>query len=342
LISSRTKWVPIALLSFIYLGGGLYPFHWSPPFITYRNVAQQGPEGGWKFSAPGIVKTLHAPEWLSEAIDTGSLEIALEIRPSRNDQTGPARILSISKDPYNQNLIVAQEGKSLIVRVRTPKTSLSGLPNHEIDDVFAQPEWQRVQMSIESGQVRVRINGTERLTASLPERAFSVWARDYSLALGNEMTFDRPWLGEIRRAEITIGRETFDYGSEEPLAVPRQYTVPRNACLVQIVPLSCSTLDRHRLFDWAVNLVGFVPFGILFARWLGGVNTVFRAAFASCALSLSIEIGQIFVPGRYSSTEDLLLNVAGGALGALLALRLFSSKAPDHGAPAALEATRSL
>jgi hypothetical protein len=307
----------------MYWTAGFYPFHWTLPFIGYKNVVQRSPGGGWKFSQPGIVKTIAAPEWLSQAIKDSALNIILEIRPSSQDQSGPARILSISKDPHHQNMIIAQEGTSLVLRLRTPQTSLSGMPSYQIEGAFARLEWQRVDLLVKPEEVQIQINGAQRLAAKLPARALSNWATDYSLALGNEMTFDRPWLGEIRRAEIIVGQEKLDYAREDLLAVPEQYYVPRHNCLVQVVPLSCSSLDQDRLLDWLLNLIGFVPFGILVAGLFPHRGIIRTATLASLVLSLSIEVGQIFLPGRYPSSEDLLLNLVGGALGATLTSRVF-------------------
>jgi VanZ family protein len=39
------------------------------------------------------------------------------------------------------------------------------------------------------------------------------------------------------------------------------------------------------------------------------------AVFAGLGLSLSVEVIQIFVPGRWTSTDDVLLNTLGSCLG---------------------------
>jgi glycopeptide antibiotics resistance protein len=88
---------------------------------------------------------------------------------------------------------------------------------------------------------------------------------------------------------------------------------------MQIVPLSCGELDQDRLLDWLTNFIGFVPFGLVVARVFPHRDVVQTVMLASFGLSLSIEIGQLFLPARFSSSEDLLLNSIGGALGAILA-----------------------
>ncbi len=314
--------VPVCLI-LMYWAAGFYPFRWSFPFIAYENAAQRIRGGGWQFPKAGIAKTRTVPEWLSKAIRLSSLHIVLEIRSLDSNQLGPARILSISEDPYRRNLTIAQEGTNLVLRLRTPKTSLNGMPSYQIDDVFARPDWQRIEVLIRPEEIQVQINGRPRVSDKVPAHALLVWANNYFLALGNEMTFDRPWLGEIRRAEIKIGDEVVDYARADLLAVTAQYSVPRSTCLVQVIPFSCSQFDQYRLSDWLFNLIGFVPFGLLIAGLFRSNGTIRNSTLASFALSVSIEAGQIFLPGRFPSSEDLLLNTVGGALGAAFAVRIY-------------------
>ena len=78
-------------------------------------------------------------------------------------------------------------------------------------------------------------------------------------------------------------------------------------------------------FDVAVNVLGYVPFGILcvaalYPRMRG--RSAFLAALAgAAALSLLLEALQSYLPSRDASNVDFLSNSAGGALGAALGLR---------------------
>lgn len=78
-------------------------------------------------------------------------------------------------------------------------------------------------------------------------------------------------------------------------------------------------------FDIWANLLGYVPLGALVAvarlRGGGAVPGAMAWALLSAAgLSYGMEFTQQFIPGRYPSALDWLLNSAGGLLGALLAL----------------------
>jgi hypothetical protein len=73
--------------------------------------------------------------------------------------------------------------------------------------------------------------------------------------------------------------------------------------------------------DVAVNLVGFIPFGLAFAWFLRGPSRSKRSVLlwtvaAGCLLSFVIELAQVWLPSRDSSLLDLLLNTLGTLLGA--------------------------
>ena len=59
-----------------------------------------------------------------------SCEITVEawIRPTKLGQTGPARIVTISKDTSQRNVTLGQENESFQVRFRTSTTNSNGLP----------------------------------------------------------------------------------------------------------------------------------------------------------------------------------------------------------------------
>ena len=78
-------------------------------------------------------------------------------------------------------------------------------------------------------------------------------------------------------------------------------------------------------FDLIINMLGYVPLGFvaglaLHPRCRGAVLVI--GALAYCALlSVGVEALQTYLPARVASKVDVLSNVAGGLLGALLAAR---------------------
>jgi hypothetical protein len=77
--------------------------------------------------------------------------------------------------------------------------------------------------------------------------------------------------------------------------------------------------------DAEVNVLGFVPVGLLFTLWcvtnlrLGGRTAVLIAVALGLVISVLIELGQVWMPDRTSSATDVITNVTGAALGAAAA-----------------------
>jgi VanZ family protein len=87
-------------------------------------------------------------------------------------------------------------------------------------------------------------------------------------------------------------------------------------------------LSTYTAFDAAINLLSYLPFGLL-------VGLALRARFSAVAslagalclgvlLSAGMEYLQMYLPARISSNMDMLTNSAGALLGALLAVSITS------------------
>ena len=120
----------------------------------YRDLSQQLPNLLWQSSFPrsdrgskssGIL--LNSEQWLKTAQparyltkrlqNTGEFSLFLTISTDEFAQTGPARIISLSKEIYNHNLIIGQEKTDLSFRLRTPITgSNANQPEFIIPEVF--------------------------------------------------------------------------------------------------------------------------------------------------------------------------------------------------------------
>ena len=76
------------------------------------------------------------------------------------------------------------------------------------------------------------------------------------------------------------------------------------------------------LFDIVANVALFVPLGFFFTRALPNVSLRRRALltlFSALLLSGSVEYFQVYCHNRIPSTTDILTNVLGAGLGAMLA-----------------------
>jgi hypothetical protein len=93
---------------------------------------------------------------------------------------------------------------------------------------------------------------------------------------------------------------------------------PFDLCLI------CGTRGTS---DAILNVALFVPLGVALA--MNGFS-VARAAAIAFALSLAIEVTQLWVPGRDPSFGDLTFNTVGGAVGSLLVRRRTAWLAPER------------
>jgi hypothetical protein len=308
----KSRWILLLAAISSYLLVALYPYDVGSPLKD--NGAEWLHDGTLHFRAPGIARTQSPPEWLDDATRSHRLSVFLRVRPADLSQTGPARIFTVSRDPWNRNITLGQDADALVLRLRTQETDADGQPERVIPGVFTGARWIEFSVTIVPGRIHIEIDGRVRFDDRLPDRPLKHFDRTYRLALGNEFTADRPWLGEISRATVTAGTFRVDYVDAARVELPRRLRHFHNP--PRLIPFRdvAST-------DGIVNLLAFVPLGLLF-----GCLTVERNrrstgwAIAAIALvSLCIEALQWWMPGRFMSIDDLLLNTLGGMAGLLLA-----------------------
>lgn len=106
------------------------------------------------------------------------------------------------------------------------------------------------------------------------------------------------------------------------LTIPRTYRSLRRDILTPF--WRHVEFDRGFAVDVIINVFGFVSFGFCLARCLRqgqqlpSAWALLAAILAGAVLSLSIEIAQVALPGRCSSSLDLICNTFGAGLGAAL------------------------
>ena len=300
----------------------LWPYNWHGGQLLL-NAAEPAPDGGVRFRGPGIAVASDPPAWVEPAMHTDRLELSLRVRSLMPEQSGPARIFTLSSDPYRRNLMIAQGGTDLVIRLRTPSTDANGrVGSNEfarLPGVFATPEWVDIGVVIEPGRLRVKVDDEMELEQTLPPGALEGWDPSHRVALGNELTRNRPWLGEISRALVRTAGSTQDY------AKAGQLDFPSVLLLTEKFPKLVPFRDFNAT-DAIANLVFYFPLGVLFGLLLGagsGDRPWRRAAGAVllvAAVSASMETLQVLVPRRAPSVDDLIFNTLGGALGVLLAI----------------------
>lgn len=148
----------------------------------------------------------------SKLIDSSraSNEITIEawIKPANLSQDGPARIVTLSENPYRRNFTLGQgvygvqPADFYDVRLRTTDRTVNGFPSltgprGSLDTTLTHVVYTRDA----TGTARIYVNGVEVATGNVAGD-LSNWDNAYRLALANELTGGRPWLGEFHLVAV--------------------------------------------------------------------------------------------------------------------------------------------
>ena len=289
-----------------------YPFDWAINHATLESHVAS-------FDGRGILRSPGRPDWLREAIDTNTVRIDLEVAPAPAQQQGPARILTVSKDHYLRNLTIAHDGYDVHIRLRRDADTPNGVAPFIIPDVFREPGARTIRTTVQPGQIRAWIDGQLQLDAPLPETPMSFWDPTFSLALGNEFTWRRPWTGRISRAELHLPSQTIDLLSGSEVKRPSAWDRAR-------VRGTSTKLDK---LDALLNFLCLVPLGFLSASWLRRPSPGLVVLYW-VPVTLTAEFLQVFLLVRYPSAFDLAANLLGIFVGAWIANARLVDVAPSE------------
>ncbi len=161
------------------------------------------PGGGLAITNATIIASPGAASKISQGVrSTGEITIEAWIKPANTWQNGPARVVTLSSDAFHRNFTLGQGifgGSPAVydVRFRSSDTDLNGMPSitsppGSLSTVLTHVVYTRNT----SGLAKLYLNGQEK-ASGLVGGTPSNWETGFRLALGNELTEDRPWLGEF-------------------------------------------------------------------------------------------------------------------------------------------------
>jgi len=172
-----------------------------------------------------------------------------------------------------------------------------------------------------SGEIRGLALFNVELSAAQAARDFETWARE-----------GRPDPeGKPRPAALYLFKERSGgliHNQESPgtdLYIPQKYIVLDKIVLEPF--WKEFNLTRSYWSSAGKNIIGFVPFGFVFYALIGQLlprgRAVTATVFLGTLVSLTIEVGQVFLPMRDSGTTDLFTNTFGTYLGVLCFRHLY-------------------
>jgi hypothetical protein len=159
----------------------------------------------------------------------------------------------------------------------------------------------------------------DRLTASQVEQHAKEWSRGQAPVLTTDEAPVALYLFDEHKGQVVHNR--LDPATD--LQIPARYFVLHPRFLTPL-------WDRYR-FGWPgrgywldalVNIVGFVPVGLVLLNYLSVVRQVKHAALAAILIgflfSLTMECLQWYLPTRDSDMTDVITNTLGAGLGTIL------------------------
>jgi PKD repeat protein len=160
--------------------------------------------GGLSIEAETIVASgVAATKVIAASRASDEVTIEAWVRPANTTQSGPARIVSLSAGPSNRNFTLGQTTDDYVVRLRTTTTGDNGAnPSLSTSGGALTTDLTHVIYTRDAaGQARVYVNDVEVASEAIGGN-LSNWNDTYQFILANELTEDRPWLGELHLVAI--------------------------------------------------------------------------------------------------------------------------------------------
>lgn len=252
--------------------------------------------------------------------------LEMEIKPVVTARPRFGVILQIYNRESVEELTIGQWGNSLMILDSNDYSNRRRLPKIYGDMGSVNTEKQ-IRIISESGGTSLYIDGVlsgenKNLHLTLPQPV-----EKNTVILGNSIHGYTPWTGELKR--ISLGTQwSFDFRIASRDAYPELVTPAKIKDLqpeILAMPRLRSLETGVMSVDIFFNFIGFIPLGYLVLLNLGsgGRKKLLSLSVLTCFLSfffsLTIEISQVWIPGRNSSMLDLILNSLGGFAGAIAA-----------------------
>ena len=133
---------------------------------------------------------------------SNAISIEAWVKPENTTQDGPARIVTLSADTRSRNVTLAQKQAAYDVRLRSSNTDINGKrsltsPSGTLSTSLTHVVYTRDK----NGVANLYVNGNKQ-SQNKNRGDFSNWDTKHGFALANELTQDRPWLGELYSVAI--------------------------------------------------------------------------------------------------------------------------------------------
>lgn len=163
----------------------------------------QSRSGKMQITTPVTIASDGPAKKLVDAIrETRELSIEVWLTPSDLKQSGPARIVSLSIDPSQRNFTLGQDKGRLDVRLRSSSTDNNGQPSTAGPENSLATKLTHVIFTRSAGGEVGLYQDAMKIVSGKVAGDFTNWSNDFRLSIANEITSDRPWLGDLHLVAI--------------------------------------------------------------------------------------------------------------------------------------------
>jgi len=129
----------------------------SPNLIWKGAEQSSSSDNGVSLSPQGWLETSSSATFINQRLrETSEFTLSLIVATGNKNQSGPARIVSFSQNPYERNLTVGQEKQDLVVRLRTPLSGNNGTsPEIYVSNAFRDNAIHRFVITYADATLRV-------------------------------------------------------------------------------------------------------------------------------------------------------------------------------------------
>jgi glycopeptide antibiotics resistance protein len=287
------------------------------------------------------------------------LTIEMAVTPANNFKSGFRPLLVVHDGVDRRQLAIWQYNASLVVMNGDDYDSSQRRPRVVGRDVFSSQRTIYLTITSDELGTHLYVDGILAAANSNWKLSIPVEGEPLRLVLGHSVYGRHGWRGDIHglalageaisaeavrlRFDRWAADQEFDAlkldstmllfpfnqktdrgfvdasGGNQTLALPDHITVLKKTFLSS--PWPHFYWSRAVTSDMVVNVIGFVPLGIVFYGFVQSFSGRFTRhnqllAVALCLLlSLGIELAQTWIPTRHSSLPDLILNTFGAWLG---------------------------
>ena len=218
----KRLWVLVILI----VATSWYPLALDAP-TRIENTASRLPDGTWELDRRSLVIS-HTSDPATAILNQGSFRLTVAASRAIAEQSGPARLFSTGRSPWDAAFMIGIDGGNVVVRLPCGGVA-SG----------ADAEWKVPFDSTGDVELTLRFDGGATDDGLYLQVANGAWqqlrnncpngtsprlpnATEY-LALGNVHSGHRPFVGRIHKLELADGKRSVDLLRETPWEAPPTY-----------------------------------------------------------------------------------------------------------------------